>query len=230
MRSHRNSIHIKFGYARDDTQEDELLHHEMHDDFMNLSNEDGEIGNLGWEISSGQFGVITSQLNHPGIIGITTNASAPNTVARMTISRYIPTSIRLLRGVVQPSGVTSASYRFGILANPESNVESSVGMYFSFRSTLASTWRAVTRDTSSITVTTLETPASNVTWYQLDIQQQISNIIEFYVNGRLSATHTTNIPVSACTIGFMSESHDNGQPSLSVDFFESRLIPIGSRF
>ena len=75
---------------------------------------------------------------------------------------------------------------------------------------------AITRTTTNGTVTTVSSPPLHNNWNEYKIvwdAEAATPKVEFYVNGSLVATHTTNIPNTAaeeCRFGFAMSAANNG--------------------
>lgn len=202
------------------------------DDFMTPSVENGEIGELRWAFANGTVNIVPTEQNHPGIIQLSTGAvcgtRALITIPDISISTFSFTG----DFVVRPLGVTSVAYRVGMLRTVGAVSESSLGFYFSFDSLKSSTWRAVTRTISGVSVTELSTPVIASAWYHLGIARGFGDgKISFLVNGAVCAIHSEfTVTTLNFSDGFVVENLEPETKLLDVDFFERKTVFNGVRY
>ena len=119
---------------------------------------------------------------------------------------------------------SSNNIKFGLVDATSNNPGVRYGMYFEgYAGGQATTENA---NTLTRTATTL----SVTTWYKLEIRKNGSSV-EFYKNGSLVATHTTNIPTSSPTflIPVCMVTNDNNIGRVYVDYMGVRLSGLTAR-
>lgn len=198
----------------------------IEDEFLGPNLATGAIGALGWGISltgsAGRTSTGGGNPLHPGLIRIYTGATN-GSIATLNIGEIAfgawdevtficrPVNslgaIRIHVGMVDTTAVTN-------------NNEDHDGAFFSFDSTQSVYWRAVTRSTTK-TATNTTVQVSAGTFYILTMRQ-VDSKIEFWIDGNLEATHTTDIPGStlATRAKFGVVNTTTADKQLDADFFK----------
>ena len=200
------------------------------DEFLGGGYSAGTIGELGWMSSAASVYGWDGLANHPGIIRIGNSYTVPSVNylklgSGSAITRtVIPQDIEYMALIMTPqSGTSLLAMRFGLLYLSSASQETTNGIYFSFNAPVSNKWRAITKDAFGTTATTLSPYYSNGTWYQLEIIQNGGNW-EFWINGVLEATHSTNITTTYCSPTIALEVLTGGanNEELTLDYFEMR--------
>jgi|GEM_PF-3343587 len=171
------------------------------DDFIGGTNATGDFGQLGWTFTNGTYAFINGVANHPGIFTL----SQANVVSRLrTGGNASDTGVSFSTAdnydmdfVVRPSGgtVLSTIKRLGMMDNTSGSPPAN-GVYFEFSTTaLDTTWQCVTRSAGTQTRTNSTIGVASGTWANLRIKKNGANV-DFYVDGILRCTNTTNIPTT----------------------------------
>ena len=172
------------------------------DDFIAASTETGETGALGWSWTNGSIVNGNAEQNHPGIITRRSGVTAAQVASMYLAGAGTTTRFRydewtectfIIACVVTN---TDFAVRIGIISDATSNTPVS-GVYFE-RLAADTAWWRVTRAAST---QTRNTTSSNVStsWVKFRILKNGANV-EFYIDGVLNGTHSTNIPAAAITL------------------------------
>lgn len=171
------------------------------DDFLGGVNTTGNLGQLGWTFTNGTYTAVTGVTNHPGIFNLSQN----NVVARLRLGgNSSDTGVSFstadnydMNFVVRPNGgsVANTIKRIGMMDNASGSPPSN-GIYFEYSTTAGdTTWQCVTRSGGTQTRTNSTITVASGTWANLRVKKNGSNV-DFYVNGTLRCTNTTNIPTT----------------------------------
>ena len=200
------------------------------EEFLGGGTSSGTIGELGWMSSVASIYGWDGLANHPGIIRIGNSYTVPSVnylklgSGSLITRTVIPQDIEYIALVMTPqSGTSLLAMRFGLLYLSSASQETTNGIYFSFNSPVSNKWRAITKDALGTTATTTTQFYANGTWYQLEIIQNGANW-EFWINGVLEATHSTNITTTYCSPTIALEVLTGGanNEELTLDYFEIR--------
>jgi hypothetical protein len=204
------------------------------DEFCFGNTTTGRVGELGWlqvATGSGTIAATVGVANHPGIYTLSTGTTSGSTQRiDLTAEAYLPADIDSIQGIIRPTVITSAKYRFGLLVSTGTLGEGSDGVYFSFSPADSANWRAITESggVKTATNTTVAVTANN--WYFLELRRLSNGNWEFYVNNVLEATHSTNIPTAANEVTFVAENTAAANKTLDVDWFYVRSKQLGQRW
>ena len=193
------------------------------DDFQQGLVASGTLGKLGW-ITAGTLSGLSSELNRPGLVQISTGAVS-GTIGRLSphnSAAILAEQSQDVTWVVRINTVDANTLvRFGeansVAGNPPNN-----GAYFE-KLDADTTWACVSRAGAVQTrvVTAVPVTAAFVT---LKMSRLLNDGYQFYINGVLVATITTNLPTVAnitgiAPYGFIVNSAAANK-SFDVDYFE----------
>jgi hypothetical protein len=208
------------------------------DDLLGNSGETGEVGLFGWTFSATANAVISGVSKHPGIFRITTNSSS-GSIARIhlgtlsTTEILLPAEVDSLYFLVRPSSVTAGKLKVGLAQDWNSTSGGTDAIWLGFDTTAGASpgnWRAVTRAASTETNTASAVAAVANAWVLLRITRTAGGDWEFYLNGALIATHSTNIPTAALNVGFTVETREAVAKSGDFDAFRYVGVSLGNRW
>lgn len=162
---------------------------------------DGVEGNVGdWQYmsGSGSAGVsfIAGETNHPGILRLngTSTGGAYRMLHSIRLGHQVA-DINTFIAVVRLTGSSNNNVRVG-WTNTSTSGSPTMAAYF----TSTGGWKCETR--LSGTATSNSGPAITYgNWYELKIIRNGSGNYEFYINGTLQFTNTTNLPTGALECG-----------------------------
>ncbi|MCS7126551.1 MAG: hypothetical protein NZ929_06565 [Aigarchaeota archaeon] len=202
----------------------------MSDHFNAGSTETGEIGELGWQTTTGTISQQSSEAGRPGIYRATTGTTSGN-VANIVLPSFIHSSDKFeIRVAVRVPTVTSVKVKIGLtsLATDGDIGASENGIFFHFDPSANANWRAVTVSAGTSTITATDISVSANTWYLLTIIRRTIardgvNRVEFYVNNVLKATHTSNISETSLDMAMVVETATSAARTLDVDLFIARI-------
>lgn len=139
---------------------------------------------------------ITTGSTGSGRAGFTSGSNVTTFGNRKT---YLETVFKL---VALSDGTDVYTLRFGF--QDSLNSDGTDGMYFRYtHGTNSGKWEAVTRQASTETATDTGITA-DTNWHRLAIKFVSSSLVEFYIDGVLVASNTTNIPNSSQPAGAFS--------------------------
>lgn len=172
------------------------------DDFIVASTETGEVGALSWSFTNGSMVSANAEQYHPGIITRRSGTTAaqiasfyPGGAGTTTRFRYDEwTECTYIIACVTTG--TDFAVRVGIISDATSNTPAN-GAYFE-KLAADTAWFRVTRAASTETRNTTSVNIST-SWVKFTVKKNGANI-EFYINGTLNGTHTTNIMAAATGI------------------------------
>lgn len=171
----------------------------LHDDFIGGGLATAVIGDLGWSFNAGSVQRPTAVSHRPGVIrrlSSTTAGEAASLFLGATGYASFTTEnfARLTWYVAFENNNADYNARLGLASEPSSDTPVN-GIYFE-RKYNDSQWYAVCRNNNSQTrATTGVTFSTN--WIRFGIVRRDTNAVDFYINGTLVATVTTNIPASS---------------------------------
>lgn len=202
------------------------------DDFVSGHIESGEIGSLGWSSLGAQINGAPSETNHPGIYTVYTLAEANN---RNTL--FLPDSgireVLLFPDLWEMTFIvkTEASIADLVLfigaidsINAAPGNQDRAGFEFD-TSQPDTNWMMCTGDGAASTRTDSGIALAVTTFYKLKIKKLATNY-EFYIDGTLKGTLSTNLPNTNFCIGLSVETLAVAAKYLAIDFFRWRQTGI----
>jgi hypothetical protein len=172
------------------------------DEFMCSSTETGEVGLHGWSFTNGSVQNANAEANHPGIAtrrcGTTSGQVASFYPAGAgTTTRFLYSEWKEITFIICPVATnTDHAVRVGLTSDATSNTPTN-GVYFE-RLAGDTTWYRVTRAASTQTRTSTGV-AYDASWINLRCVKNGAQV-DFYVNGALNGSNTTNIPADATAL------------------------------
>lgn len=203
------------------------------DEFIGQSIETGEIGQLGWSTGVGTISNPASVSGRPGIVKLSSGAII-NTIARIhlgdivSLTVFDPADTFDFTFIIRPTTSTLQEMRIGALPDFSAAPPAS-GIFFEHDTAagdFATTWVCVTRNASTSTRTDSTITVTANTWYKFRIRRTSSTTIEFYIDGVLRGTHTTNVPTAAQNIGFQVENLEAVTKTIDMDYFRMRVTGL----
>lgn len=206
-----------------------LNHVVIEDDFMSGGSADGTVGALGWNYSTtGSALSGGSDHNAPGVYKSFAHPTTSGNyetmramVGRHIDAEQIKDSVWRVRLDIVAA---NQCWCVGWIYSHSATTEPEDGIYFVTSDNYGDTdWRCITREsTSTVTDTNL---ARDTSWHTFRIRvNHDATAVQFYIDGTLRATHTTNIPTTnhiypfafkAKTPGFSG----NGSAYMYIDYF-----------
>lgn len=199
------------------------------DDFIGGTNATADFGQLGWTFTNGAYTFINGVTNHPGIFTLSQNA----VVARLRVGgsasdtglSFSTADNYDMNFIVRPSGgsISNTIKRLGMMNNTSGNPPSS-GIYFEYSTTAAdTTWQCVTRSGGTQTRTNSTISVASGTWANLRIKKNGSDV-DFYVDGTLRCTNTTNIPTtSVAPVIQQQDTTTTANNNIDIDLFSLNI-------
>lgn len=174
---------------------------------INNAIETGEVGRMGWNYvaqgsGAGASGVVPTQGNHPGQLRLSTGTT---TGGNATLDLGITMNFDTYSGNITYEWMFNLSDRSGgtnnytLVMGFGDNLGTTVipvdGIFFLHNAT-NSNWYAVTSSNSvrTINLTSVTVPNGAWTRMRIDLLNQSTNIVNFYINDALVASQGTNIP------------------------------------
>lgn len=198
------------------------------EDFVGGTTEQGESGSLGWSFSGSGSGAYQSgEANHPGIVRLTSPGTSGSFGELLYLSSGVSTNPIYysthdkLRMVLRIPTITSIQVIAGMKIDISNLSGSQHGAFFEFNTANSTTnFQSVTRSSAVETRNTITgvTVTAN-TWYQLEVRLNGTSW-EFWINGTLYQTHTTNTPASAMNVGFSVDTLTSSARTLDVDYMD----------
>ena len=195
----------------------------VEDDFLSGLLTTGNIGNLSWLLSAGTVTAVSSAVDHPGIINLTSTTTS-GTVGRISLSNgstvfSYPDELESFGCIIRPTVDFSASgsMRFGLVYSPSTSADGSQGIYFS-KVTSDANWYTVTRDGASIARNSSGVAWTVNKWYLLEVRKNGANW-EFWINGVLRQTHSTYIPTTYAMYPLLAvETNTTVARAIDIDY------------
>jgi Head domain of trimeric autotransporter adhesin len=206
------------------------------DDFLSQNTANGDVGQLAWR-TGGTGGSTTADPGisaHPGMARIssggTTNFDRYINLGDNTNQSILPAQVDRLVAVLKPlSAVTSEIVRFGLFQDANVGLGTD-GIYFNLDTGTSTNWNTVTRAASTNTSNASIAVTQN-NWYQFELRRvAASGNWEFWINGTLRFTHSTNIPTVALTPGFYVQTLTTATREVNVDYFAMTTIDLSQRW
>lgn len=171
----------------------------LHDDFVGGGLATAAIGELGWSFNAGSVQRTTVVSHRPGVIrrlSSTTAGEAASLFLGATGYASFTTEnfARTTWYVAFENNNADYNARLGVASEPSSDTPTH-GIYFE-RKYNDSQWYAVCRNNNTQTRAATGITFST-SWVRFGIVLRSSNTVDFYINGALVATITTNIPASS---------------------------------
>lgn len=171
-----------------------------------------------WEIfnnvNAGYVSPLSPETNHPGIARMFGTNSGYDHQRRINLPYSITvTDINTFVAVVRLTGSSNNNVRVGWTNN---NANGSPTMAAFFTSTGAA-WHCMTRSSGNVTDNTGPSITYN-TWYELKIIRNGSGNFEFYVNGTLQFTNSTNLPTGNLECGVYCYEGNNTTNYVDIDY------------
>ena len=169
------------------------------DDFIVGMTETGEVGLLGWSFTNGSMVATTNEQNHPGITTRRSGTTAAQVASLWTNASNTTLCFRYDEWaeftVILACVTTGTDFavRAGIAASAAVDNPAN-GAYFERLAADTAWWRVTrasgvqTRETTGVSISTA--------WRKLTLKKNGATV-EFYMDGALNGTHTTNIPAAA---------------------------------
>jgi hypothetical protein len=207
------------------------------EDFVNLvgSGAGARIG-ANWTLTQGGVvGIDAAGTIGPGIIRLETAASTGSSVTAVqglqsnTLTR-IPFSLNIdILFYVRPLQSTAVQYVFGISTTP-SATNPTDGAFFRRDTAFGDTnWLAITRSNNAETQTNTGVAFDTTAFHKFRIVITPGVRVEFYIDGTLVATHTTNIPRSTVggIVGITVTTREGVAKQIQVDLVVTKVTGIG---
>lgn len=163
-------------------------------------------GDTVWQFAAGggTYTEVAAEAGHPGIFGFSTSTSSSSTpnIFKGTTSYIFGGGTIILEAVLKIPTLSDGSERFTVRFGFAESVNSALvdGAMFEYRDNLTSgNWNPTTANNSaSTTASGGASVAASTSWTRLTIVVNAAGTqVDFYVDGTLAGTSTTNIPTSA---------------------------------
>lgn len=204
------------------------------DDFVGGSTETGEVGSLGFTITSiaGDSGpdvdyiaTAATLLGSPGVISLNTGATTPaaSDEGALTLAGAVAFStatdpIYVASRVRFPS-VASVEFNFGLFATSLNAGRDTDSLTIEFDASADAQFQGVSVASSTASAVDLGVTVAADTWYTLEIVAT-GTWAGFYVDGDFVGEVTSNLPTSTALVpGFKVATEANAEKSVLIDFF-----------
>lgn len=199
----------------------------VQDEFSNSSVLDQQIGELGWYYSldaGASIAQIANEANHPGIVRLTTGATADRNAAIYLGKVWSDTELIDVDDnfdvyfLVRPQvtfGTDSVELLVGLRNHASNSFSSNVDTVAVTIDTTETSFRCTTIASATATRTDMSVTATNNTWYKIRVRRVNGTTIGCTVNDGTETTVTTNIPTT--NLGAMAFIETNNTTSLSLD-------------
>ncbi len=205
----------------------------LKDDFMSPNLDNSAVGELGWRFVSATPLEVAPQAGHPGIVQVVADGAATDEGALFlsrstTIGLIFPTDIEHLTFYMQVDQLTDIEVRVGVFEDVDDPAASITdGVWFDFTPATSANWRTATEAAGTQTVNVTTTAVATGTWYRFDMIRLASGNWEFYLDGTLEFTHSTNLPGAVgVTPAFVVVKTTAADRSLLADYFSLRSKPL----
>lgn len=209
---------------------------DIRDDFLPEGIESGEIGELGWRSTGTTVAEVAGVSGHPGTIQIAT-AAAINSFGNLFLadtgagSVLVPGDVAYFAWAVRVNVITNVDVRIGLGQNFGAAAGAGTSsVIFAFVSAASANWIVQTQNAGAFTNTTSTIAVGAGTWYYLEAIRQPGGNWEFWINGALVATHSTNLPAAALNVGAIITATAAAVKSLDVDLFKLRTRNLIKRY
>jgi hypothetical protein len=142
----------------------------------------------------------------------------------MFLSSVTPTDFDRATFIVTPrTTVTNNAMRVGLIEHDTWMVSPGNGAYFGYLGS-GGNWFAVTRNGGSETVCDTGVAPVVGTWARMEIRRNGSGYYEFYINGTLACTNTTDLPGTTTKQDptVMTVNASTTESYIEVDYFSMR--------
>lgn len=212
----------------------------LQDEFLAVSTEDGEIGEIGWRIVNSAQGTVTYDpgvTDHFGIINCSATATSGNLTGLASTSAaagngfILPAQFDTIMWIVKPVSSSNSLYRVGLCQDPTVAACGTDGAWWDYNVGSDTHWRSVTRGSSTNTTNNSSVTVTSGNWYKLEIRKLATNY-EFWVNDALAFTHSTNLPATAVPlIPFaVVETNTTTSKQIAIDWFGLITKTTGNRY
>jgi hypothetical protein len=173
----------------------------------------GSIGSVGWTetvTGAGTNLLVAGGVNHPGVFRVVTGGLSGNNKAlhlgvAVTDPIFTPTLVERFRWVVRIPTITSIVVRLGLMQSVSGANGGTAGAYFEYDPTQSTNWRMITRQASTSTANNAVTVVAG-SWYLLEAKRIATGNWEFWINGTLRFTNSTNLPTTDCNFGTLTQA------------------------
>jgi hypothetical protein len=168
------------------------------DDFFS-GESPGDIGELGWAETNCTCAIVAGVANHPGLLRCTANGAAGSRCVMWlaqgstSVPPMIATDIGRFTMIVRIQDITDVDYQFGFFDDADTAAPTD-GVYFEFVDGVDTDWQTVTESGNVRTVNDTANVVSVATFYRFDFVRLAGGNWEFYLDGTLEFTHSTNLP------------------------------------
>jgi len=199
---------------------------ELQDEFTSGTGVTTFIGNLGWGAGNGTVSIITSEANRPGIYRRDTSAVS-GTIATLQLfphsSAVFAANLphRIVFAVRLNTNDANTTVRIGI-ANSVIGNPPGTGIYFE-KADVDTNWFCVTE---SGAITRTDSGVAVDTNFNTFEYRRLSASVEFYLNGTLVCTNTTNLSASFSNPFTQIINSAAASKTMDVDYFQLQLTGL----
>lgn len=203
------------------------------EDFMPPRESAGQIGSFGWGEFDGSVEQVAPQSGHPGIVRVLGDGALGSEMTMYlgqstSLGSIMADDVRRMTYWVLFEQITDIEVRLGTNDDTDTSFASIVdGVWWDFRSATSANFATITKAASTATVNTTTTAVVASTWYRLDMVQTAGGDWEFYLDGTLEFTHTTNLPTAAVTPTWTVVKTTAVDRSVLADWFSLRSVDLG---
>jgi len=203
------------------------------EDFMPPRESAGQIGSFGWGEFDGSVEQVAPQSGHPGIVRVLGDGALGSEATMYlgqstSLGSIMADDVRRMTYWVLFEQITDIEVRLGVNDDTDTTFAGVVdGVWWDFRSATSANFATVTKAASTATVNTTTTAIAAATWYRLDMVQTAGGDWEFYLDGTLEFTHTTNLPTAAVTPTWTVVKTTAVDRSVLADWFSLRSVVLG---
>lgn len=188
-------------------------------------------GTLGWRVNTAaNVTAITSEAGRPGLRRVDTTATI-NTVTALVLGLaasvfdLLPAELFDVTWIVRPNQTTQQELRVGLNGSITGSPATD-GIYFEHdtnSATSTTNWVCVTRAASTSTATNSTVAVTAAQWFKLRIVRADATTIQFWIDGILRCTHTTNIPTAGVYVAAWIENLEAASKTVDLDFMRLRV-------
>jgi hypothetical protein len=192
------------------------------------------IGQLAWRGPLyAQVTDLVGEAAHPGIVNVASDVAVGSSTP-VHLGSVVMADIYQTTAIVRIPDVSDAGFRFGLLRTLGGTGNASEGNYFAYLASASPNWLAVTRDGGGITATDTGVPVVAGDWYLLELYENDNTPgqKDFYINGALGASNSTNVEVRDGLPAYEIETEDVGvAKTVDVDlFWMTTIAPLGAQY
>jgi len=199
----------------------------LRDEFFGGVGVTGSIGDLGWNFNGGSVSAGGGTTNEPGLYTLATGGSSGTTCSiytHGTATMFTPGTHDLVWRVRVNTNDANTTIQIG-MQDSVTSVTPTNGCYFQ-KLDADTNWFAVSRAAGTQTGTRTDTGIAITTSFTtFRIVRTASAQVDYYINGILVATHTTNIHAANCNTVLAIKNSAAADKTMSVGFF-SLLVPV----